>query len=56
MLHGPGRIEKILNDEMEKLYAIMKQKIAKQDEEFLARIPEKKKKWIEYFALNLLQI
>ena len=44
MLHGPGRIEKILNDEMEKLYVIMNQKIAKQDEEFLAKVPEKGKK------------
>ncbi len=44
MLNGPGRIEKILNDEMEKLYSIMNQKIAKQDEEFMARIPEKGKK------------
>jgi len=39
MLHGPGRIEKILNDEMEKLYSAMNQKIAKLDEEFLAKMP-----------------
>jgi hypothetical protein len=44
MLHGPGRIEKILNDEMEKLYSLMNSKIAKQDEEFLSKIPEKGKK------------
>ena len=39
MLHGPGRIETILNKEMEKLYANMQSQIAKQDEEFLAKLP-----------------
>jgi hypothetical protein len=29
MTYGPGRIEKILNVEMEKLYAKMQEKIAK---------------------------
>ena len=44
MLNGPGRIEAIINGEMEKLYTKMQEKIAKQDEEFFAKLPEKGKK------------
>jgi len=39
MLNGPGRIETIINGEMEKLYLKMQQQIAKQDEEFFAKLP-----------------
>ena len=42
MLNGPGRIETIVNREMEKLYANMQSQIARQDEEFMARMPAKK--------------
>jgi hypothetical protein len=42
MMNGPGRIETILDREMEKLYANMNTQIAKQDEEFLAKLPQKK--------------
>ena len=45
MLNGPGRIEAILNAEMEKLYTKMQSQIAKQDEEFFARLPPVKK-WL----------
>jgi len=35
LLHGPGKIERILNEEMERLQKDMVAKIEKQDEEFL---------------------
>jgi len=36
-LHGPGRIETIINQEMDGLMTYMKEKMAKQDEEFIAK-------------------
>ena len=44
MSHGPGRVEAILNEEMERLYAQMQTKIAKQDEDFFAKMPPPGKK------------
>jgi hypothetical protein len=44
MLNGPGRIEAILNGEMDKLYTKMQTQIAKQDEEFFAKMPAPGKK------------
>lgn len=44
MLNGPGRIEAILNGEMEKLYGRMQTQIAKQDEDFFAKLPPAGKK------------
>ena len=35
MTNGPGKIEAILNAEMERLQQYMEEKIAQQDEEFL---------------------
>ena len=42
MLNGPGRVEAILNTEMEKLFSNMTAMIQKQDEEFIAKLPVKK--------------
>ena len=36
-MHGPGRIETIINQEMDGLMTYMKEKMAKQDEEFIAK-------------------
>ena len=44
MLNGPGRIEAIINGEMDKLFNKMQEKIAKQDEEFFAKMPAPGKK------------
>ena len=38
MTHGPGKIEAIINSEMERLQTYMESKIAAQDEEFLAKV------------------
>jgi len=43
MLRGPGRIERIMREEMEKLSQIMEDRIRKQDEEFLAKVNPPKK-------------
>ena len=43
MTKGPGRLEKILDDEMSKLYTHMDDKIKKQDEEYIAKLPPGKK-------------
>lgn len=45
MLNGPGRIEAIINGEMDKLYTKMQEKIAKQDEDFFSKMPAPGKKW-----------
>lgn len=37
MLRGPGRIERIMREEMDKLTAYMEERIKKQDEDFLSR-------------------
>ena len=42
MLHGPGRIETVVNAEMEKLYKDMQDCIEKQDADFMAKLPQKK--------------
>ena len=42
LLHGPGKIERILNEEMERLAEHMEQKITQQDDEFLAKLGVKK--------------
>lgn len=42
LLHGPGKIERILNEEMEKLAEHMEAKITQQDEEFLSKLGTKK--------------
>ena len=44
MTSGPGRVEAILNGEMDKLYQRMQTQIAKQDEEFFAKMPPPGKK------------
>ena len=41
-LNGPGKIERILNEEMERLQKHMEVKIAGQDEEFLTKMGVKK--------------
>lgn len=41
---GLGRVELLLNEEMGRLQNSLEQRIAKQDEEFLAKIPQKGKK------------
>ncbi len=38
MLRGPGRIERIMRQEMEKLAFFMEDKIRKQDEDFLNKV------------------
>lgn len=38
MLRGPGRIERIMRDEMEKLSVHMEDRIRKQDDEFIQKI------------------
>jgi len=43
MERGPGRIERILKEEMGKLYENMDGKIKQQDEEFLAKVHPPKK-------------
>lgn len=35
LLHGPGKIQRILNDEMERLQTYMEDKIKNQDDDFL---------------------
>ncbi len=41
MLRGPGRIERIMREEMDKLAAHMEEKIRQQDEDFLNRLAKK---------------
>ena len=41
-MHGPGKIERILNEEMERMKAKMDEIMNKQDEEFLAKMGVKK--------------
>ena len=41
MLRGPGRIERIMREEMEKLSNHMEEKIRAQDEDFLNRLAKK---------------
>ena len=43
MERGPGRVEALLNDEMEKLYANMEDQIKHQDEEFINKMGPPKK-------------
>ena len=43
MTKGPGRIERIMREELEKLHVHMEDKIKKQDEEFLSKINPGKK-------------
>ena len=43
MERGPGRVEALLNDEMEKLYANMEGQIKQQDEEFINKMGPPKK-------------
>lgn len=43
MTKGPGRIERIMREEMEKLQTHLEEKIKKQDEEFLAKVAPGKK-------------
>lgn len=43
MLRGPGRIERIMREETEKLALYMEERIKKQDEEFLAKANPPKK-------------
>ena len=42
LLHGPGKIERILNEEMERLQKDMETRINTQDEEFLTKMGVKK--------------
>ena len=42
MLRGPGRIERIMQTEMEKLTTHMEERIKKQDEDFLNKISTRK--------------
>ena len=41
MLRGPGRIERIMREEMDKLTNHMEDKIRQQDEDFLNRLAKK---------------
>jgi len=41
MLRGPGRVERIMREEMDKLAAHMEDKIRAQDEDFLNRLAKK---------------
>ncbi|CDW74773.1 UNKNOWN [Stylonychia lemnae] len=43
MLRGPGRIERIMREEMDKLASHMEDRIRKQDEEFLQKVNPTKK-------------
>jgi hypothetical protein len=43
MLRGPGRIERIMREELEKLAFHMEDRIRKQDEEFMSKINPPKK-------------
>ena len=42
MLRGPGRIERIMREEMDKLALHMEEMIRKQDEDFLLKVGGKK--------------
>jgi hypothetical protein len=42
MLYGPGRIERIMHEELGKLQVHMDDKIRKQDEEFISKVTTKK--------------
>ena len=42
MLHGPGRIDRIMREELEKLQNHMNDKIKKQDEDFIVKVTGKK--------------
>jgi len=41
MLRGPGRVERIMREEMDKLVSHMEDKIRAQDEDFLNRLAKK---------------
>lgn len=41
MLRGPGRVERIMREEMEKLTSHMDEKIRQQDEDFLNKLAKK---------------
>jgi uncharacterized ferredoxin-like protein len=41
MTKGPGRIERIMREEMDKLATVMEEKIRLQDEDFLNRLAKK---------------
>jgi hypothetical protein len=41
MLRGPGRIERIMREELEKLQNHMEDKIRQQDEDFLNKLAKK---------------
>ena len=41
MTKGPGRIERIMREEMDKLATVMEEKIRLQDEDFLKRLAKK---------------
>lgn len=41
MLRGPGRIERIMREEMDKMASFMDEKIRLQDEDFLNRLAKK---------------
>jgi uncharacterized ferredoxin-like protein len=41
MTRGPGRIERIMREEMEKLATHMEEKIKAQDEDFLNKLAKK---------------
>lgn len=43
MLRGPGRIERIMKEELDKLAFHMEDRIRKQDEEFLNKVNPQKK-------------
>jgi len=43
MLRGPGRIEKIMREELDKLAVHMEDKIRKQDEDFIQKVNPPKK-------------
>ena len=43
MTKGPGRIERIMREEMDKLQNHLEDRIRKQDEEFLAKVNPGKK-------------
>jgi len=43
MLRGPGRIERIMQDELDKLASHMEERIRKQDEDFIQKVAPPKK-------------
>lgn len=43
MLRGPGRIERIMREEMDKLAGHMEERIRKQDDEFIQKVNPPKK-------------